>query len=112
MDYVDPNSSDPAKEREDDMSSLVVGFVVRMPKRAASTQGETILDFEVSGKKCSKWSGPDEGAWKIPTIIFVNSLERSFDALPALEGASQDDSREACASSEDEVPFGGLPNID
>ena len=41
MDWVDPNSSDPVEEREDDMSSLPVGFATQMIKRAASAQGET-----------------------------------------------------------------------
>ena len=42
----------------------------------------------------------------------MHSLERAFDALPALEGASQDASREACASLEDGVPAEGPPNAD
>ena len=33
--------NEPAKESEDDMSSLAVGFIALMHKRAASTQGET-----------------------------------------------------------------------
>ena len=37
----------------------------------------------------------------------MDSLERASDALSALEGASQDSSKEACASLEDEVPAGG-----
>ena len=40
----------------------------------------------------------------------MDSLKRAFDALLALEGASQDDSREACALLEDGVPAEGLPN--
>ena len=30
MDWVDPNASGPAEERENDMSSLVARFVARM----------------------------------------------------------------------------------
>ena len=37
----------------------------------------------------------------------MDSLKRASVALPALEGASQDSSKEACASLEDEVPAGG-----
>ena len=41
MDCEDPISSEPAEEREEDMSSLAAGFVARMHKRAASAQRET-----------------------------------------------------------------------
>ena len=41
VDWVDPISSEPAKEREGDMSSLAVGFATRMRKRAATAQRET-----------------------------------------------------------------------
>ena len=36
MDWVDPNASDPAEEREDDMSSLAARFAAWMLKRATS----------------------------------------------------------------------------
>ena len=36
VDWLDPTASDPVEEREDNMSSLVVGFSARMHKRAAS----------------------------------------------------------------------------
>ena len=36
VDWVDPISSEPAEEREGDMSSLATGFVMRIRKRAAS----------------------------------------------------------------------------
>ena len=36
MDWVDPNASNPAEEKEDDMSSLAVGFSEPMLKRAES----------------------------------------------------------------------------
>ena len=36
MDWVDPFSSEPVKEKEEDMSSLAIGFVARLRKRAAS----------------------------------------------------------------------------
>ena len=62
MDWVDPISSEPAEEREGDMSSLAAGFVALMCKRASSAQGETTLGSEVSSDKRPKWSGPDEEA--------------------------------------------------
>ena len=62
MDWVDLISSETAEEREGDMSSLAAGFVAPMHKRASSDQGETTLDFEVSGDKHPKWSSPDEEA--------------------------------------------------
>ena len=37
MDWTDPTASELAKEGEDDMSSLAIGFVARMRKRAASS---------------------------------------------------------------------------
>ena len=73
MDWVDLNPSDSAKEGENDMSSLAVGLEEDYP------------DFEVSGEKFPKWSGLDEEAQKIPTIIVVDSPERSSDARPTLE---------------------------
>ena len=36
LDWVDPNASDLTEEKEDDMSSLTVGFFARMHKRAMS----------------------------------------------------------------------------
>ena len=85
---MDPNISDPAKEREDNMSSLAVGFAMRMHKREASAQGETILGSEVYGGKRPEQSSPDEEAQRSPTTIVVDSLKRASDALPALEGAA------------------------
>ena len=41
VDWTDPTASNLDEEREDDMSSLAVGFVVRMCKQAASSDGET-----------------------------------------------------------------------
>ena len=40
----------------------------------------------------------------------MDSVERAPDALPTLEGASQDAPREAYAPLEDGVPTGGAPN--
>ena len=112
MDWVDPKASDSAKEWEDDMSSLTVGFVTRMHKRAASAQRETTPGSEVSSEKRLKRSSPDEEAQRSPVVIVVNSLEQASNALLALEGAAQDASREACASLKDGVPVGGPRNVD
>ena len=56
---MDPTANELAKEREDGISSLAVGFVVWMCKRAASSYGETTPGSEVPGSKSLKWSGPD-----------------------------------------------------
>ena len=112
VDWVDRNARDSAEKQEDDMSSLAVEFVARMRKRAASAHGETTLGFEVSGGKRPKRSSPDEEAQTSLVIISVDSPEQAFDALSALEGASQDASREACALLEDGVPTRGPPNAD
>ena len=42
----------------------------------------------------------------------MDSLERASDALPTLEGAAQDASREACASLEDGALARGPPKDD
>ena len=106
VDWVDLNSSEPAEEREGDMSSLAAGFVAWMRKRAVSAQGETTPDSEVSSGKRPKRSGQDKEAQKSLVVITVDSLKRAPDALLALEGASQD------ASLEDRVPAEGPPNVD
>ena len=88
MEWVDSIASDPAEERGDNMSSLAVGFVELMHKRAASAQGETTPGSKVCGEKRSRWSGPDEKAQKSPTVITMDSPKQASDALPALEGAA------------------------
>ena len=45
-------------------------------------------------------------------MIIVDSLEQAPDALPALEGAAQDASKEDCASLEDRALSKGSPNVD
>ena len=42
----------------------------------------------------------------------MDSLERASDALPALEGATQEAPKEACASLENGVPTEGSSNAD
>ena len=77
-----------------------------------SAQGETNPSFEVPGKKHSKRSGLDEEVQKNPTVVTLDSPERASDALPALEDATQDASKEACASLKDGIPARGLPSAD
>ena len=89
------------------MSNLSVRFAARMRKRVASSQGETTPSSKVSDIKRLKQTGPDEKAQKSPTVVTVDSPERASDALLALEGASQEASKEACASLENGVPTGG-----
>ena len=94
------------------MSSLTSRFVVWMHKRATSDQGETISDFEVSSDKCPKRSGLNEKVQNSPIVITSDSPERTSSALPTLEGAAQDSSREACAISlEDGTLVGDLPTL-
>ena len=45
-------------------------------------------------------------------MIIVDSPKRAPDALPALERAAQDASREACASLEEGAPTRGPSNVD
>ena len=54
VDWVDPISSEPAKEREGNMSSLAAGFATWMLKRAARSQGETTPGSKPSCEKCPK----------------------------------------------------------
>ena len=69
-----------------DMSSLSVGFIAQIRKQAVSAQGETIPNSKVLGEKHRKLSFPYEEAQKSSTVITVDSPERAFDALLALEG--------------------------
>ena len=81
-----------------------------MHKWSASTQGKTTPSSKVQGGKRSKWPSPDEEAQKIPVVIIADSLEQASNALSALEGATQDASKEAYASLEDGALAGGPPN--
>ena len=45
-------------------------------------------------------------------VVTLDSLERASGILPALEGAAQGTSKEACASMEDGAPVGGPPDAD
>ena len=75
VDWVDPISSEPAQERDDDMSSLANGFSTTIRKRVASAQGETTPDFEVSSGKRPKRPGIDEEDQKSPLVITMDSPE-------------------------------------
>ena len=46
VDWVDPISSEPTEEREEDMSSLATGFTSRMHKRVESAQRKTTFGSE------------------------------------------------------------------
>ena len=94
------------------MSSLAVGFAMRMRKQDVSAQGETTPGSEVPRGKRPKRSGLDEEVQKSPTVVTLDSPERASDALPTLEATAQDASREACASLEDGILAGGPPNVD
>ena len=54
VDWVDPNASDPAKERENDMSNFAAKFFARMGGECSSS--------EVSSEKRPKQFGPYEEA--------------------------------------------------
>ena len=112
VDWVDPISSELVEERKGDMSSLATRFVVRMRKQAASAQGKTTSDLEVSGGKGPKLYGLDEEAQKSLAVIIVDSPKRASDSLPALEGVTQDASKEAYALLENEAPVEGPPYAD
>ena len=72
----------------------------------------TAPGFEVSGGKRPRLSSLEEEAQSCPPVTIIDSPEQASDALPALEGVSQDASKEACASLEDVVSTGGSPNDD
>ena len=59
------------------MFGFVSSFVKRMRKRVVSTQGGTAPDSEVPGGKHSKPSGPNEEAYKSPTVSNVDSPNRA-----------------------------------
>ena len=81
-------ANEPVEESEDNMSSLVTRFSVRMLKRAAIAQGETTLDSEILGKKRPKWLDLNKEVQKSSLVIISDSPERASDAFPALEGTS------------------------
>ena len=94
------------------MSSLAVRFSIRMHKQAVSAQGETTPGFGVPDGKCLKQTDLNEEIQKSPTVIISDSPKRASNALPALEGVTQDASKESYASLEDVAPTGGPPSID
>ena len=75
-----------------------------------SSQEETTPDFEVPSDKHPKQSGPDGEVQNNLAVITMDSLERALDSLQALKGATQEALMEACASLEDGVSDGGLPD--
>ena len=74
---MDPIAGEPTEERENDMSSLAVGFSLRMRKRAASAQGETTPSFEVLGSKHLKRSSLNDEVQRSPTLVALDSPEQT-----------------------------------
>ena len=109
MDWTDPTVSESAEEREAEMSSLAAGFVARMCKRAANTQGEATPGFEGPDDKRYKQSGPAEEVQISPAMVSVDSLERAPDTLSTFEGDAWGASLEACASLKDGALTGEPP---
>ena len=114
MDWVDPISSEPVEEKEDDMSSLTTKFVALMLKRAAIAQRKITSVSKGPGGKCPKLPGPNEEAQKSSVVSsdYYGLSRISLNALPALEGAAQNTSKEACVSLEDGALARGPPNTD
>ena len=73
MDWVDPLSSEPTEEREDDMSSLAARFAARMCKQARSAQMETTSGSEGPNSKRPKRTDPDKVVQKIPVVVTLDS---------------------------------------
>ena len=75
MDWVDPISSESAEEREEDMSSLAVGFTTQILKRAASAQSETTSGSEGPDGKRPKRPGLEGEVQKSLIVIAMESQE-------------------------------------
>ena len=73
MDWTNPRVSESAGEEEAEMSCLILGFVARMRKQAASSQGLAAPSDEVLGGKRPKLAGLDEEAQKNPEVINMDS---------------------------------------
>ena len=103
VDWMSIIASEPAEEEE--MSSLVVGFSVRMRKRATGSKGETTPR---SGGKRSRQSFLDDEVQTDWAIISMDSPGQAPNDQSALEGALN----EADASLEEGILVGGPPNVD
>ena len=60
MDWTNSAVSQSTEEREAEMSGLVVGFAIRMRKRAANAQEGTTPDLKVSSNKRYRPSRSDD----------------------------------------------------
>ena len=109
MDLVDLGSTKSAEEGE--MSNIAVGFAAQMSKRATSAQREANLEFEVLSEKCRKQFGSGREVQESRVVVTLDSLERASEAIPALEGATQEAYREASKVLEDGVPAKGPPTL-
>ena len=71
VDWIGVVASEPAEEEE--MYNLVIGFIARMRKRAAGSEGEATSN---PGGKRPRRSSPDEEAQKDWAIILVDSPDQ------------------------------------
>ena len=85
-----------------------------MLKRAAIAQRKITSVSKGQGGKCPKLPGPNEEAQKSSVVSsdYYGLSRISLNALPALEGAAQNTSKEACVSLEDGALARGPPNTD
>ena len=109
---MNPGVSELTEEDEVEMFGLVSRFSARMRKRAASAQGETAPSFEVHGGKRPKLFGSDEEVEKSLTVINVDSPNRAFGALLALEDSPLGPSKEARVLPEGRIPTEGSPGAE
>ena len=75
VDWTNLEVSQSAEEREAEMSSLIVGFAIRIRKRAANAREGTTPGLEVQGHKRSRPSRSDEEVQADPAVIAMDSLE-------------------------------------
>ena len=80
--------TNPVEEREAKMSSLIVGFTMRMHKRASNAQEETTLSPKVPSNKRSRPSRFDEEVQADPVVIVVDSPEQVLKTPSAVGGAA------------------------
>ena len=75
VDWTNLEVSQSTEEREAEMSSLIVGFSIRIRKIAANAREGTTLDLEVQGHKRSRPSRSDEEVQVDPAMIAMDTLE-------------------------------------
>ena len=112
MYWTNSEVSESVKEREVEMSGLVVRFARQMSKRAANTLEETTPGLKVMSGKRSRLSGLDEEVQADPAVLLIDLPERILEASSIIGCAAQDASRKVCAVLEDGAPVGELPCVD